>query len=787
MNFVECVKGLKLPVGTDPVCLNNLPWRWFLVILLILLARVSDAQEITQTISGHIQDAVTGSGLANASISAYHNDNLVAGTSSDSQGNFVLTVSPGRYRLVISFTGYKSDEQELLVIAGKPSQVDVALVESSVVLSEVVVATPALTEPGLTTLSIEKTLRVPANFFDPVRMLVSYPGVVTANDQANSIVVKGYSPNALLWRLQGLDIVNPNHLANAGTLSDKPVANGGGVNILSAQLLDKTNFYSGYLPTGYGNALAGVMDMSLRAGATNKVQYTAQASLIGLDVAAEGPLQKNSRSSFLVNYRYSTVGLLSKMGLDFGDEAINFQDLSFNLNFPMKKGGNLSAFGFAGGSTNRFDAKPQAEWEEEKDRYTIDYDGQVFGLGIVNQFKPGWASVSIGASVSGQSQQRQSQGTDVPYVAIYSEYYESARLLASTFLKAVRKVNDHASVEAGITVNYVDHELDVSTETPLYIDAFYPNVAGTVNGLLAQPYVNWMQRIGSFHLNAGLRYVNFSYNNSANWEPRISVGKSFQNHLITLAYTATSQWQQTQTYLALANDNLPFSKSNQVALEWKHQIKTGFSLASSFYYHQLYNVPVLPGYEQYSLINQWEDFPDGRLEPTGKGRNYGVEVAVEKRFYSDVYFMATGSYFESLYQVNAGYQDSRFNGKFTSTLLGGKEWKNQSRAFGIHARVLYTGGLRQAPVDVFASSLTGTTIYNVLQGYTVQLPNYFRTDLRVSWRKNKPRYTRTISIDIQNLTNYQNLAGYYYDTFLQEVTPRYQLGIIPVLAYRVDF
>ena len=140
-------------------------------------------------------------------------------------------------------------------------------------------------------------------------MATSYPSVVAANDQGNSIIVKGNSPNGLLWRLNGLDIVNPNHLANAGTLSDKPISNGGGVNILSAQMLDRTQFYTGGFPASFGNALSGILDMNLREGSKNKAEGTAQASLLGLDLSLETPLSKNNNASALVNYRYSTVGL----------------------------------------------------------------------------------------------------------------------------------------------------------------------------------------------------------------------------------------------------------------------------------------------------------------------------------------------------------------------------------------------------------------------------------------------------------------------------------------------
>jgi hypothetical protein len=747
----------------------------------------AQAQDITQTVTGRVKDATINSSLPGANVSIFEKDKLIKGASTDEQGKFFLSIIPGRYRVEVSFTGYQSTEQELLVIAGKSSVLEFALHESPTVLNEVTVIPPNVSEPGVTSLSIEKTLRAPANFFDPVRMLTSYPGVVTTNDQANSISVKGYSPNGVLWRLQGLDIVNPNHTANAGTLSDKPTASGGGVSILSAQLLDKTDFHSGNLSPRYGNALAGVMDMSLRTGSTEKMQYTAQASLIGIDLAAEGPISKEKQSSFLVNYRYSTIGLLSQMGVNFGDETINFQDLSFNLNFPSKKGGNLSVFGFAGWSKNLFDAKPEAEWEEEKDRYTINYDGSSMGAGIVQQFKSGWASVSFGASVSGQEQNRASKGTAVPYPAIESEEYRSIRTIYSSFLRGVRKIN-RGSIELGVNTSYMDHNLTVATISQVQVQPYTPNLRGAVTGLLMQPYFAWQQYIGKFNLNAGIRYVNFSYNQSDSFEPRVSLSRNFSDNLFTLSYGLTSQWQQTQTYLTKGNGNLPFSKSNQFALEWRRKFNTDLSVVSSVYYHEQFNVPIAPGVPHYSLINQWEDFPRNNLVADGKGRNYGIDAYVEKRYYSDVYFMISGSVYQSQFSTNGIlYEDSRFNGNYTSSALTGKEWKSKNKAFGVHARVLYSGGLRQLPIDPIASESVGTTIYSPTDSYIIKYPDYFRTDLRVSWRKNKPGYTRTLSIDIQNVTGKLNVAYQYYDTYLKAITTKYQLGLIPVIAYRVDF
>jgi len=204
---------------------------------------------------------------------------------------------------------------------------------------------PIYSTPAIT---VEKTRRFPATFFDPARVMAAYPGVVNANDQANNMAVRGNSPNGILWRLEGLDIVNPNHTSNAGTLNDRATQNGGGVNILSAQMLGNSRFLMGALPADYGNVQSGILDMQLRDGNNQQSEFTNQVGLIGVDFAAEAPLSKAKKSSYLANYRFSTIGLLSALGMPLGDEEITFQDFSFKLAFPTKNAGKVSVFGFGG-------------------------------------------------------------------------------------------------------------------------------------------------------------------------------------------------------------------------------------------------------------------------------------------------------------------------------------------------------------------------------------------------------------------------------------------------------
>lgn len=136
------------------------------VILLIGLGLASaiQAQEITGKIAGKIQDAA-GKMLSGANVTAYQStESPVAGIAADEAGKFALQLAPGRYKLIVSFTGFQSRESELLVIAGKTTNLSITLQEVPTELEEIVVSPEPVNGTGLTSVSIEKTLRVPANF-----------------------------------------------------------------------------------------------------------------------------------------------------------------------------------------------------------------------------------------------------------------------------------------------------------------------------------------------------------------------------------------------------------------------------------------------------------------------------------------------------------------------------------------------------------------------------------------------------------------------------------------------
>lgn len=718
-------------------------------------------------------------------------------TLSDEFGGYSINISPGRYTITVSYTGYQTRKEEAVVIAGKESIHDFELTPGQTILDAVEVVSGENDISGLHSLSIEKALRIPSNYLDPVRALTAYPGIVAVSDQNNSIIVRGNSPNGLLWRLNGLDIVNPNHLANAGTLSDRPAANGGGVNILSTQMLGRTALYAGQIPAEYGNALSGVIDMSMRDGNQQKFEYTAQASVIGLDVAAEGPVGRSGTPSFVANYRYSTVGLLSAAGIDFGDERIAFQDLSFNVTDEKTAGERVSLFGFFGNSKNRFDKKKATDWDEDKDRYNIDFDAHTYAVGATYERPSRYGKWQIGAAWSSTSQDRFGQVSDeIPHLqkTLVTDNYAATNALFSSKIGYDIAIGNQSMLRLGVMNNYISNKLEMLRAKACIICSSQEvySVAGEMSGLLMQPFVSWSSQINkvvSFEM--GTRFVYFTFNETKSIEPRLSF--TFEGRGLSkwnVGYSLISQLQPFQVYLSPDNAKLGLTKSHHLDFTHRYILSESSTVKTGLFYQYLFDVPVERSSSAFAAINLLEAIPPGDLINNGTAKNVGLDVSIEKHFFENAYAIIGGSLYESKYKGSDNVErDTPFNGNFTINGVYGTEWNkpSRSRTIAINTRLLYLGGLRYSTIDVADSQLSGETSYSITNPYNQQLTDYFRLDFRISFRKDKPGYTRTLSFDIQNLLNTENEAYPYYDFTQERVVMKKHLGIIPVIVYRIDF
>lgn len=763
--------------------------KYALLFFLFLALSISSQ---AQTLRGTVRDADSGRPLAGATL-GLQGVTVPRSTVSDSAGAFVFdNLRAGYYRLEIQMEGFeKQIVAEVSVVAGKERELEVLLHRAATALPELTVVSSARRAPlplGEIPLTREQTLRFPATFFDPARLAMTYPGVMNNDDQANGISIRGNSPAFVRWHLEGTDIVNPNHLTNAGTISDRPTAAAGGVLMFSAQLLDNSSLLTGSFPAGYGDAVAGIMDINLRRGNNRQHEFTAQAGLIGLDFAAEGPLFEKGKNSYLINYRYSTVGLLGQMGISFGDEEIDFQDLSFKLNFQGKNGGEWSLFGLGGLSNNVFERKTDSSAIEEfKDFFDIDYQSKTGVIGLSNWTpvgKNGWVKFSVAASA--QSNDRTSTSPRFSEYESY-DYVDESRISGSATFSQRLSAQWRLMAGASLTRQYFRYESLLYTQLQEVPEHEY---------FVAQPWANatWSSRNEKTSVQAGLHSLIFPYKDRTAVEPRLTVTQQLApKHRLALSgglYSAVAP-------LWLPEDELDLLRAWHAGLRYTWNVTPDWTFRSELFWQQQTEAGVDRNMSSaFSLLNEneYRIYAQKMLVYNGSGKNRGLEITAERYFSGGWFALLNTTFLKSDYRGSDGvWRPTRWETRYVANLTGGKEWQRdkrpgQVRAFGINGRLTWTDGLRGLPVDATASAAAGYTVFDERNGYSIARRDYVRLDLRVYWKRSfDNRRNSTFAMDFQNATMQENVAYQYWDPYTQQVETKYQLGLIPNLSWRLEF
>lgn len=773
--------------------------------LALLLISWSVKAQLTQTIRGMVVDHVTQTSLPGASVVLVNSQPLI-GATTDVDGNFRLRKIPvGTYSLRISFIGYKDITiPNIVVNSGKEVVLIIPIEEAVTQLQEIVVRPDVEKNKPLNematvstrTFSVEETRKFAAAVNDPARAAVSFAGVVSADDGNNTISIRGNSPTGLLWRMEGVDIPNPNHFADVGS-------SGGGISILSSQLLANSDFSTGAFPAEYGNALAGVFDLNLRKGNNENTEFTVQAGFLGTDVAAEGPFSKNYRGSYLINYRYSTLSILSKLGVNVGDAVTNFQDLSFHVYLPTAKLGNFSLFGFGGLSDqNQFAKEDSTQWEYDFDRYNSQYFSNTGAAGVKHALTLNNKSfLQSSLLISGNDHGYQEERLDNSYSPqfTFKNNYINKKVTFSSVLNY--KVNSKNNIRSGVYVNRFSFNLmkkELNRETGLVEEPLNSlEHASTI-----QAFSQWNYRATEqLTFNTGFHALYITNNTTYSIEPRLSVKYDLTpRNSVSLGYGLHSQMQTIGVYetqleqpdgsFAKPNENLGFNKAHHVVLGYDQSITQYLRLKTEVYYQQLFNIAVEndPTSPVSSLVVE-EGYVNLAMVNEGNGRNYGLEVTVEQFLHNDLYFLLSGSLYSSRYKaLDDVWRNTRFNGQHALSFTAGKEFfGKKNRVYGINLRTIYTGGFWTTPIDLQESQQLGETRYVESLAFSEQLPDYFRADLRLSLKRNRPKATTTLALDIQNVSNNKNLGGQYYEPRSGQVEKWYMLPLLPVLSYRVEF
>ena len=795
---------------------------------MLLLPSVMKAQtdQINQTIRGQVCDVASGEPMIGVTITVENDrssesrqarldgrvvtiegeaNGTTMATVSDVDGNFVINNVPvGRHSVRATYIGYEPVLlKEQLVSSGKELVLTLKMRESISELGEVVIKPRVnkqqplneMAQVGARMFSVEEATRYAGGMADPARTASMFAGVATGG-ATNGISIHGNSPQMLQWRVEGVEVPNPNHFAEITE------AGGGVFTSLNGTVLANSDFLTGAMPAEFGNALSGAFDMKMRVGNNTKYEHAIQVGTLGVDFASEGPLGKGSKASYLVNYRYSFLEIAKKLhAINMENETLDYQDLSFKLNMPTKKAGTFAVW-FTGLIDNYENKVPDvSEWEtlwDMNDSWSRQRNCAV-GLNHSYRFKSGgslhssvaftgaYCKLGVNDYDTAMNMMPEMDGRNSQWNVIISTQHQ-------------HKFSSRYTMQNGFEHQHLDFHtwMDYIHETggPLY--RVYDSEGNTG---LTRLYTNHKVALSSrLSTVAGVNVMWFNLNNQWLVEPRISLQyKTSPSSTLSVAYAINSRKETTDTYFVLMdgkypNNDLGLTRSHHISASFAQRLGENAMLKIEPYWQWLFDVPVEQG-TTYSILNHRKFFQDRALVNEGAGRNYGIDLTLERYLKDGLYGMITATLFKSEYRDAQGqWHHSRHDRRYITNILGGKEWmigKAKKNVFGINGRLTMMGGDRYTPIP------EGITFEEVMKRPDKSIPEDEGMDpftkqkgmnvgyaFSVKYTINKRHTSHHFILEYLQMKTFQ---GQTFDLKTHEIVDKFTSLTFPNIAYRVEF
>ena len=775
--------------------------------MMLLIPSMMRAQTTTtdQTIRGQVCDVASGEPMIGVTITVENGTTMA--TVSDIDGNFVIQHVPvGRHSVRATYIGYEPVLlKEQLVTSGKELVLNLKMTESLTNLQEVVIKPRVnkqqplneMAQVGARMFSVEEATRYAGGMADPARTASMFAGVATGG-ATNGISIHGNSPQMLQWRIEGIEVNNPNHFA------DITEAGGGVFTSLNGTVLANSDFMTGAMPAEYGNALSGAFDMKMRVGNNTKHEHAIQVGTLGVDFASEGPLTKNSKASYLINYRYSFLEIAKKLhAINMEKETLDYQDLSFKVNVPTTHAGTFAVW-----FTGLFD-RFENDVPDVADRKTL-WDSN-----------DSWSTQKSWAGGLTHTYRFRSGGTltsNIAYTGAYqklgiNDYNEQMQQMPDMLGRSLswnviistqhkHKFSSRYTMQNGFEHRHMDFctwmDYIKVVGGPLY-RVFESNGSTGLTRLYTNHKIALSQRLSTV---AGINVMWFNLNNQVLVEPRISFQyKTSASSTLSIAYAMNSRKEAIDTYFVLntnsqepnVNKDLGLTRSHHISASFAQRLGENAMLKIEPYWQWLFDVPVEQG-TTYSVINHNLFYQDRALVNKGAGRNYGIDLTLERYLKDGLYGMFTATLFKSEYRDAQGeWHHTRHDRGYITNILGGKEWmvgKSRKNVFGINGRLTLMGGDRYTPM------VAGTTYEEVAQRPDRTIPqdgaNPFSAQMNmnvgyafsVKYTINKHHSAHHFILEYLQMRSFQ---GQTFDIHTHELVDQFTSLTFPNIAYRLEF
>lgn len=754
--------------------------RYIFSLLLCVSSLFVQAQS-RYTISGYVKDSLSGETLIGATISFQDKGKAVV---SNQYGFFSLTLAQGTYRLLVSFTGYNS--QEILVKLDSSIQLNVQLLQRSV-LQEVVVSSKRKdgnvtnAQMGKFDLTMTQIKSVPVLFgeVDILKTLQLLPGVRNAGEGNTGLYVRGGGPDQNLIMLDDAIVYNTGHLF-------------GFFSIFNSDAIKNTSLIKGGMPAQYGGRLSSVLDVAMKEGNMKSYEVEGGIGAIASRVSVQGPIEKD-QASFIVSARRTYVDVLARPFIskssDFYGSGYYFYDLNTKVNYKFSDKDRLYLSGYFGRDVFTFNNanrsfKANIPWGNATAtlRWNHVFNKKLFANTtlVYNDYYFTFAGAQNDFSIKLNSGIRDATGKvdfdyypapqhKVKFGGLYTYHKFTPNVLSGNQGSTVFTPNNEGTKYAGETGVYIQHDWEWTDRFKLSSGLRYSTF--TQMG----PYTVFDRDVDGNKLDSTVYGNGKSIKTYGGLEPRMTLRYSLDD--ATSIKASVTRNMQYIHLVSNAGSTLPTDLWVPSTYRVKPQISwmyaaglfknfedNMFETSVEIYYKSMQNqIEYKEGYSQ-SLKDPEEDFV------FGKGWSYGAEFYINKArgaFTGWLGYTLSWTW-RKFPQLNGGEKfPAKFDRRHDLSLVGMYEFNKKWKASAVF--VYGTGNSTTLPERFYIINGVLTQEYSKINSY--RLPAYHRLDLSATYTPRQPRRGKFSHYWVFSIYNVYSRLNPYFIYFDQTGSP----------------
>jgi hypothetical protein len=742
-------------------------------------------EQRTGSLSGVLIDAVTREPLIGANIQFA--GEFSRGTSTDASGRYRIDNIPsGIYTIRFSYLGYEPFfAADVVIRSNRTTQLDIGLQPSRIEGDQVTVRAGYFQSDGINPVSTvrfspEEMRRSPGAGQELSRILSVIPGVSSAGEISQDLMVRGGSPVENGFIIDNIPMPGVAHFERQGGLSSGPIG------ILNTELVSGIDFYTGGFNARYGDRMSAIGDITYREGSRNGLRGDLFMSLAGFGGTAEGGLA-GGNGSWLIAARRSYLDLIAN-AINAGG-APRYGDIQSKLVFDLSPSTKLTLLNIYG--TSLFDSNREDALDDGVLMlFTADFRQITSGANLRTLWRSsGFTQTSLSYSMKRENSisTRTSDESVLADVDVVNRYINLRSVSAYRF-------SDALTMEFGGEYYYefgdYDYFLDADTNrvgqvsSPIRVSTELTGGRGSVFTTLSMnPW--WF-----LTLSAGVRADYNTYNENVDVAPRISSSLRLSRRL-SLNASWGHFYQAPPRFLLSQNDDnrrLGNTRAIHSIAGLEYLLTDDTRLTLEVFQKQYDRAPQLPPLNDFGDPRYVLDRPDGlyrNLNSTGEARARGIELLIQKKLAVNFYGLVSATWFRTRYRDFSGnWQNRDFDNRVLFSIIGGYRPNNR---WEFSARWSFLGGRPYTPFNLELSEQFNLGIIDMARFNSERLPDFHSLYLRMDRRYFLERRNVIFFAEIWNSYNRKNVYEYYWNQTDRRIDSLTAFTLIPVGGVKLEF